>query len=228
MSFPAMIFAAGFGTRMGELTERLPKPLIEVAGKPLLNYAIDVLLEADINSIVVNAHYHSEQIKRHLASSNIKVSLEYPHILDTGGGLKAALPKLAANTVITQNADIIWVGPNPVKTLIAAWYPERMDSLMMCIPMEKARTRKEAGDYSIAKDGHVIQGRDYIFSGLQIMKTDCLYEIKKNSFSLKVMWDKMVMAKRLFALKYQGIWCDVGYPEGIEIAEATLIDNHNV
>ena len=223
-----MIFAAGFGTRMGPLTERLPKPLLKVAGKPLLNYAIDVLLDAEVNSIVVNAHYHADQIEQHLASFNIAVSLEYPTILDTGGGLKAALPKLASNTVITQNADIIWIGPNPVKTLIAAWCPAQMDGLMMCIPMKTARTQINAGDYSIAKDGRVILGRDYIYSGLQIMKTDRLYDIKEEVFSLKVIWDQWVTAERLFALKYRGIWCDVGYPEGIAMAEATLRDHQNV
>ncbi|MDG2401825.1 MAG: sugar phosphate nucleotidyltransferase, partial [Amylibacter sp.] len=114
----ALIFGAGFGTRMGEITKITPKPMVPILNKPLIDYAIDITLDANIQNIIVNLHYLPEQIENHLSNfKNIKTIHEYPRILETGGGLKNALPILGSSPVITLNSDIIWIGYNPIKSL---------------------------------------------------------------------------------------------------------------
>ncbi|MCY4301246.1 MAG: nucleotidyltransferase family protein [Aestuariivita sp.] len=222
MSFPAMIFAAGFGTRMRPITHDTPKPLVKVAGKPLIDYGLDRLAEAGISHIVANAHHLSDQIKNHLVPKGITINLEHPKILETGGGLKAALPKLGATTVLTLNSDVIWIGPNPIALLIDDWRPSKMDALLMCIPFVQARGHTGRGDFSINPDGSALRNGTHIYTGVQIIKTQ---EVSKNPleiFSINQTWDAIAKSGSLFARDYPGIWCDVGHPEGIEIAEQIL------
>ena len=126
-----MLFAAGFGTRMGELTRSRPKPLIPVAGRALLDHALDLAAGAGLSRQVVNAHYLAEQVVAHLDGRGIPVAVETPEILDTGGGLRAALPLLGPGPVFTLNTDAVWTGPNPLVTLAGAWDPARMDALLL-------------------------------------------------------------------------------------------------
>ena len=114
----ALIFGAGFGTRMGEITKITPKPMVPILNKPLIDYAIDITLDANIQNIIVNLHYLPEQIENHLSNfKNIKTIHEYPKILETGGGLKNALPILGPSPVITLNSDIIWIGFTTTRTM---------------------------------------------------------------------------------------------------------------
>lgn len=126
-----MIFAAGFGTRMGDLTKDRPKPLINVAGKALIDHALDRVTAYGAGTVVVNLHYKPELMRAHLADRGILFSEEQPEILETGGGLKAALPLLGDRPVFTMNSDAVWSGANPLRQLSQVWDPERMDALLL-------------------------------------------------------------------------------------------------
>ncbi len=217
-----MMFAAGFGTRMGALTADQPKPLIKIAGKPLIDHALDLVDDFGARRIVVNLHYKPEQLEKHLSGRDILLSHEQPDILETGGGLRHALPLLGDGPVFTSNTDAIWRGPNPFRLLADAWDPARMDALLLCVPPEHAKGHIGAGDFLIDAQGRACRGPGMVYSGVQIIRTDGLHDIPDPSFSLNVLWDRMLEDRRLFALPYPGAWCDVGRPDGIKLAEAML------
>lgn len=217
-----MLFAAGFGTRMGALTRTCPKPLINVAGKALLDHTLDLALATNPARIVVNTHYLGEQIARHLSGSDVILSPEQPDILETGGGLRHALPKLGPCPVFTGNTDAIWHGPNPFALLRAAWRPEDMDALMLCVAPANVIGHRGAGDFLIAEDGQLTRGPGVVYGGIQIIRTEGLAEIDEAAFSLNRLWDDMQKKNRLYGLTYPGKWCDVGSPEGIALAENLL------
>lgn len=216
-----MLFAAGFGTRMGALTEGRPKPLIEVAGKPLLDHALDQVNGTGLRC-VVNAHYKSEMIKAHLAGRDIQISDESDEILETGGGLKKALPLLDSNPVFTMNTDAVWKGPNPLRTLLDAWDGDQSDGLLLCIPKDRAIGHAGAGDFLIRQDGTLTRGAGLVYSGVQIIKTTQLADFPDRAFSLNVLWTRMMETGRLRGVRYDGQWCDVGHPGGITEAERML------
>lgn len=219
-----MLFAAGFGTRMGALTATRPKPLIPVAGKPLIDHALDLVSAHGLARTVVNTHYLPDQIEAHLAGRDITLSHEAPDILETGGGLRAALHLLGDGPVFTMNTDAVWSGPNPLAQLATAWNPDEMDALLLCIPPAAAIGHAGQGDFEIDPSGRARRGPGAIYSGLQILKTDALADIPDRAFSLNLLWNRMLEQNRLFATTYPGTWCDVGTPEGIDLAEAMLRD----
>lgn len=220
----AMLFAAGFGTRMKELTRDRPKPLISVAGKPLIDHTIELAREAGIEHLVANLHYKAQILADHLTPSGIQLSWELPDILETGGGLKAALPLVGKGPVITMNTDAIWSGPNPVKQLLKAWDPDTMDALLMCVPVSKTLGHSGGGDFALDAQGKLSRGGTLTYGGIQILKTDLLESIEQRVFSLNVLWDKIHDQGRLFGLSYPGRWCDVGHPGGIALAESLIHD----
>lgn len=222
-----MLFAAGFGTRMGALSAHKPKPLIEVNGRALIDHTLDLVDEIEPNTIVANLHYKPELLADHLASKNVNLSYEQPEILETGGGLRAALPMLGIDPVFTMNTDAIWKGPNPLLLLLDQWDPENMDALLMCVSKQNAVGHIGQGDFDMDKNGRISRGNEVIYGGVQIIKTDKLASISESVFSLNLLWNDMVLSDRLFASKYPGKWCDVGYPEGIKIAES-LLNSENV
>ncbi|WP_321830441.1 nucleotidyltransferase family protein [Thalassovita sp.] len=213
-----MLFAAGFGTRMGALTAKRPKPLVPVAGRALIDHALDLTAAAGISKTVVNLHYRGQMIRDHLAGRQILFA-EEPEILETGGGLKAALSLLGPDPVLTLNSDAIWQGPNPIEALLAAWDPTRMDAMMMLIPPKQALGYAGQGDFHMAENGQLTRGPGAIYGGVQILKTEGLAEIDQNAFSLNLLWDQMLAKGRLFGLTYPGAWCDVGNPDGLKLAE---------
>ena len=217
-----MLFAAGFGTRMGALTAARPKPLIEVAGRPLIDHALALAEGFGPLRRVANAHYRADQLEAHLAPRGVTVSREQPEILDTGGGLRHALPLLGANPVFTLNTDAVWSGPNPLRLLADAWDPTRMDALLLCVPLANAVGRKGGGDFDILRDGRLSRGGDLVYTGAQIVKTKALHAMTEPVFSLNVIWNQMAEQGRLCGLPYPGQWCDVGHPEGIRLAEEML------
>ena len=147
-----------------------------------------------------------------------------PQILETGGGLRTALPLLGEGPVFTLNSDAIWTGPNPLTALAGAWDPDRMDALLMLIPRENAHGHTGQGDFLPGTDGRLERGPGLIYSGAQIVKTDLLHEIEDDVFSLNILWNRMMDAGRLYGIAHDGAWCDVGRPEGIATAEAMLAD----
>ncbi|MFS4581656.1 nucleotidyltransferase family protein [Phaeobacter sp. C3_T13_0] len=224
-----MIFAAGLGTRMRHLTQHQPKPMIPVAGRPLIDRALDLARGIKPPVIVANTHYKSTVLHRHLANSEVVISHEQPKILDTGGGLRQALPLLGTNAgpVYTMNPDVIWRGLNPLSLLQKAWDPARMDALLTCIPIGRSIGRVGGGDFHTDEEGRLHRTGDLVYGGVQLLRTDRLAEIEKTAFSLNALWDLMAHDNRLFALEYPGHWCDVGTPEGIPLAEE-LITRHEI
>lgn len=217
----AMIFAAGFGTRMRPLTDHTPKPLLRVAGKPLLDHAADPALALGLSPIVVNAHYLADQVASAVATRpGLTLQDETPHILDTGGGLKAALPVLGVGPVFTMNSDAVWTGPNPYYRLAEAWRPEKMDALLMVIPAARAVAHQGSGSFTLTPQGRLTLGGPQVYTGLQIIKTDALRDIGEAVFSMHRLWEPALRAGRMFGLEHSGGWCDVGHPGGIELAEA--------
>lgn len=218
-----MLFAAGFGTRMGELTKDRPKPLIKVAGKPLLDHALEIANSAGIETKVVNAHYKSDQIVTHLKGrDDTRVVIEEPDVLDTGGGLRNALPLLSDGPVFTMNTDAVWTGANPIEELRAAWDPDRMDALLLLIRKDRAVGYTRDGDFMMDEDGRLTRGPGYVYSGVQILRTEGLKFVPDRVFSLNILWDSMLLDERIFGVVHDGGWADVGHPDGITLAEGML------
>ncbi|QYX58451.1 nucleotidyltransferase family protein [Roseovarius sp. SCSIO 43702] len=217
-----MLFAAGFGTRMRPLTDLRPKPLIEVAGRTLLDHALDVASGVPVTRIVVNAHYKADQIIANLASQDIAVSLEESRILDTGGGLKAALPLFSAETIATLNTDAVWTGPNALGTLLAAWDPARMDALLLCVPSNRTEGRAGPGDFSRDGTGSLKRGGDLVYTGAQLIKRSVVETWPDDVFSLNALWNALLDERRLCGVEHPDHWCDVGHPGGIATAEKLL------
>lgn len=217
-----MIFAAGFGTRMGDLTKDRPKPLIEVAGQPLIDHALGWVEGFGARTIVVNLHYKADMLRDHLAERAVSFSEEKPDILETGGGLKASLPLLGRDPLFTMNSDVIWSGPNPLQELTHSWEPDRMDALLLCVPLSHTIGHSGAGDFEMSKQGRLSRGLGQVYSGLQIINPDLLATVKEKAFSLNKVWNVALDHGRLFGASYPGTWCDVGHPQGIAMAEDML------
>ncbi|WP_306044696.1 nucleotidyltransferase family protein [Nioella sp. MMSF_3534] len=227
MTPPAcMILAAGFGTRMGPLTQTRPKPLIPVAGRPLIDHALGQARGAGVGRIVVNGHHHADQMRAHLRGmADVAFSEEQPVILDSAGGIRHALPLLAADTIFTLNADAVWSGPNALATLAAAWDPERMDVLALMVPQSRAVGRQGGGDFARDADGRL--GWDKageVYTGAQILKAGLLDGYPEGPFSLHDVWRAAMAQGRMFGTPYKGYWADVGHPDGIALAEEMVTD----
>lgn len=222
-----MVFAAGFGTRMGRLAADRPKPLIPVAGRTLLDRTLALAEGQGIARIVVNAHYRAGQIAAHLAGRpGVAVLVEEPEILDTGGGLHAARPALGEGAVFTLNADAVFTGPNPLSTLRAAWDPARMDALLLLVPLARARGRAPPGDFAQDPSRRIARGGDLVYTGAQIVDPSRLAPLAAQgpAFSLNRLWDRLIAEGRAFGVVHPGGWADVGRPEGIPAAEALLAE----
>ncbi|SHF35325.1 MurNAc alpha-1-phosphate uridylyltransferase [Litoreibacter ascidiaceicola] len=225
----AMVFAAGFGTRMGDLTQNRPKPLIEVAGRALLDHALDLTDAAGVKA-VVNAHYKADMVAAHVKGRpDTELLVEQPEILDTGGGLKAALPHLGNAPVFTLNSDAIWAGPSPLDCLREAWRPEQMGALLLLVPLERTVGYTRAGNFATDAQDHLTRSSSgMVYTGAQVLHTGGLAKITEASFSLNVLWDQMLPEQRLFGVEYPGYWADVGTPDGIGLAEKMLEQHANV
>jgi MurNAc alpha-1-phosphate uridylyltransferase len=222
MTNSAMIFAAGRGTRMKALTQSMPKPLIEVAGKPLIDHALALLDHSPIQNRIVNTHYLGHMVVQHLVGKNVTISPENDLLLETGGGLKHALNLLQSPDVLTLNSDAVWAGENPVNALLSAWDPKRMDALLMLVARPNAIGHKGSGDFLLDEDGRLTRGAGLVYSGCQIIKTAAVSEISEDVFSLNVVWDRLLAKKSVFGMVHDGKICDVGHPEGIALAQDML------
>lgn len=220
-----MIFAAGFGTRMGVLTKTRPKPMIEVAGKPLIDHALDLAQPVSPSRIVINTHYLPDVLEGHLLGRAVTVINESPDILDTGGGLKNARGALGTGPAFTLNPDAMWKGPNPLEQLAAAWRPEHMGALLMLVPKGRAREHKGEGDFLLAETGKLSRGPGLVYSGAQIIDPALAAAMPEEAFSLNLVWNALMNEGRLYGIAYDGEWCDVGSPEGINSAEDMLADD---
>jgi len=217
-----MLFAAGFGTRMGELTRSRPKPLVQVAGRPLIEHALDLARAADVGPIVANVHYLPDQIITHLAGQDVLISDERDRILETGGGLRKALGLLGAGPVMTLNTDAVWSGPNVITQLREQWQSARMSALLALVPVERALGHTGKGDFALAPDGRISRGTGYVYTGAQALNPAGIETIPEAVFSLNLLWDRMISEGRAYGTVYPGRWCDVGRPDCIPLAEAML------
>lgn len=223
--YPLMVFAAGFGTRMGALTADRPKPLIPVAGRALIDHALSIADAAGVTRTVVNTHYRADQLATHLSGRGIAISHEPGQILETGGGLKAALPLLGEGPVAILNSDGIWTGPNPLLELAASWDGSRMEALLLLLPLSETLAHAPKGDFRLAADGRIDRGsgdEDHVYIGAQILHPARISATRDSVFSLNKPWTDMIAAGTAFGLIHRGGWCDVGHPEGIAAAEALL------
>lgn len=221
----AMILAAGFGTRMGALTANRPKPLIEVAGQSLLSHAIAAAEGAA--PLVVNGHYRAAQLRAHLRTvdPSARFSEETPDILDSGGGIKQALPWLGADPILTLNADAVWNGEAPARRLERHWDGHAMDALLLLVARDRAMGRQGGGDFALGPDGRLTWDKSdtgWVYTGAQILRTDAIAAHPECVFSLREIWETMMSRGRLYGCIYAGQWADVGHPAGIEEAEAML------
>lgn len=224
-----MLFAAGLGTRMAPLTKALPKPLVEVGGIPLVDHAIRQIDAAAVPRIVVNLHYKAEMIRTHLADRrDVAFSDETGELLDTGGGLKAALPLLGDGPVFTMNTDAVWSGGNPLSELAAAWDGARMEALLLLVHRDRAIGHSGEGDFDIGADGRLRRGSSYVYTGVQVIRTERIARMAERVFSLNRVWDAMIAEGRLFGTVHRGGFCDVGRPDCIALAEAHMQDSGHV
>ena len=218
MTTPILMFAAGFGTRMGALTANKPKSLVYVADMPLIDHALALTQSQRLGPIVVNLHYKGQMIRDHLIDYDIIFSDESNMILETGGGLRKAGPLLGGSPVVTLNTDAVWVGPNPIALLLNSWKPE-MEALLVTVPKPNVHGHLGAGDFQHDTAGRLSRGTGAVYSGLQMIRMDDLANIDNTKFSMNIIWDRIAARNGLYGVSYSGQWCDVGQLESIKIAE---------
>ena len=228
----AMLLSAGLGMRMRPLTETRPKPLVEFDGKALIDHALDRLEEAGIEEVVVNVHYLADQLEDHLktrSSPNIVISDERDALLDTGGGVKKALPLLGEDPILTFNSDSVWVegmGSN-LRELIEAFDPERMDALLMIADAVRTIGYCGKGDFEMDPDGRLSRREEsrtapYMFAGVQVIKPQLFVDGPEGAFSTNRIWDALIEKGTLFGRRMGGLWMHVGAPDDLQDAEAAL------
>lgn len=221
MSFPLFLFAAGLGTRMGALTADRPKPLIKVAGRSLLSHALALTETPEVGARFINTHYRAEQLVAALPPGITAV--HEPALLETGGGLKAALPLTGPGPAMTLNTDAIWTGANPLQELAAAWRDD-MDGLLLLAPADRATGHRGTGDF-LMQNNRLTRANGQpapVYLGAQILRAGRLAEIPDQVFSMNLLWDRLIAEGRLYGILHHGGWCDVGHPQAIPLAEALL------
>ncbi|MEM1313582.1 MAG: nucleotidyltransferase family protein [Pseudomonadota bacterium] len=228
----AMVMAAGRGTRMGELTRTTPKPLLKACGRPLIDRALDRAQEAGIEEAVVNVHHLADRLEAHLsrrATPRIVISDEREALLETGGGVRKALPLLGEAPALVLNSDAVWTGAAPVPALVSAWDEARMDALLLLVPRTRARAYTRPGDFFAGEDGRPRRRGDaatapLVYTGAQIIRPGVFAEGPDGAFSTNLIWDRLLVRGRLFAVVHDGDWVDVGTPAGLAEAEAAIAE----
>jgi MurNAc alpha-1-phosphate uridylyltransferase len=224
----AMILAAGLGTRMRPLTNDLPKPLIPVAGKPLIDWCVEWLEAGGVTQIVVNSSYRAAQLEAHLASHpHIHVSREGEPPLETGGGVAKALPMLGKNPFLTMNSDAILVGGDSLAQLNGAWSDEN-DFEMLLVPRARAIGWRGNGDFILdagcIRRPNAGEEADYVFTGVQVIHPRVFAGCPEGAFSLSALWNRSRgpegWYQRIHAIVHEGDWLNVGDLEGLKTAEA--------
>jgi len=227
----AMVLAAGLGKRMRPLTASQPKPLVRVAGRPLIDHALDRLAEAGLAKAVVNVHYLADALEAHVtvrAAPVVTVSDERDLLLETGGGMVKA-QALLPDPFFCINSDNIWLeGPKDVfHDLSDAWDRERMDALLALVPHLGAHNFRGKGDFGMDATGRVSRRRSgriapFIYTGIQLVSHRLLRDAPAGPFSTNVLWDRAIEEGRLYGIAFTGQWFEVGTPEAIPATEAAL------
>jgi MurNAc alpha-1-phosphate uridylyltransferase len=231
----AMVLAAGLGTRMRPITDTIPKPLVKIDGKPMIDYALDALKEAGVARAVVNVHHLAGQMEDHLRSYtglDILVSDEREALLDSGGGLAKGLKLLERGPLFVMNADLFWIGERPTRpsnlTRLAGFLDAaRMDMALLCVRIEDTTGHNGRNDFSLAADGRLKRYRDdtsnpVVYAGAIALNASLLDDAPEGPFSLNTYFDKAIARGRLYGMMLEGHWLTVGTPEAIDEAEETI------
>ena len=226
----AMVLAAGYGTRLKPLTDRMPKPLVPVLGKPMIDYSLDRLREFGIEEVVINVSHLKEQLSAHLAGCRdlaIRLSDE-TEPLETGGGLKKALPLLGSEAFFYINSDIIWLdeGETALDRLARHWDDAKMDFLLLAQPRAKAIGYDKGEDHLFVRRDNTIEWNDheapYMIASVGIIHPRVFAGVAEEKFSVKKLWLQALSQNRLFCLPHHGRWFQTGTLTDIEKAERLL------
>lgn len=225
----AMVLAAGFGQRMRPLTDTMPKPLVKVAGKALLDHVLDRLAVAGVEQAIVNVHYLGEQIVAHVAARTrpqIVISDERGELLDTGGGVVKALPLIGGAPFYHINSDTIWIdGVKPNLTRLAETFDAAaMDALLLLAPTAGSIGYAGRGDFLMASDGRLSRRAErdiapFVYAGAAILSPRLFDGAPQGAFSLTRLFNRAIEQGRLYGLRLEGLWMHVGTPEAIGQAE---------
>ena len=232
----AMVLAAGLGVRMRPLTDKMPKPLVRVAGRPLLDHVLDKLGDAGVSEAVVNVHYLPDQIIDHVAARTrprVIISDERDQVLGTGGGVVKALPLLGRRAVLPSSTPTrMWIdGVRPnLARLAEAFDPARMDILLLMAPTTSSIGYGGRGDYAMLPDGALRKRREhqvvpFVYAGAAIMSPSLFADAPAGEFSLTKMFDRANEQERLFGLRLDGVWMHVGTPDAVQAAEEAFLDS---
>ena len=230
----AMVLAAGLGTRMRPLTNHVPKPLVMVRGKALIDHVIDRLAEAGVERVVVNVHHHATLLREHLAKRKdveICVSDESDRVLGSGGGIFKALPLFNGAPFFVHNADSIWVEGygQALSRMIARWNPEEMDALLLVASLVNAIGYEGPGDFLMDSDGRLARVPEqrlspFAFPGVQIIHPRFFDGCSEGDFSINPLWDRAMERGRLYGMRLEGVWMHVGTPDALAQTEDYLAD----
>jgi MurNAc alpha-1-phosphate uridylyltransferase len=231
----AMVLAAGLGLRMRPLTDHMPKPLVRVAGRPLLDHVLDKLGDAGVGEAVVNVHYLPDQIIDHVADRTrprVIISDERDHVLGTGGGVVKALPQLGGAPFFLVNADTMWIdGVRPNLARLAETFdPARMDILLLMAPTTSSIGYNGHGDYAMLPEGPLRKRREhqvvpFVYAGAAIMSPSLFAGAPRGEFSLTKLFDAANEQERLFGLRLDGVWMHVGTPDAVGAAEEAFLES---
>ncbi|WP_211276782.1 nucleotidyltransferase family protein [Erythrobacter tepidarius] len=231
VSDTAMVLAAGLGKRMRPLTATQPKPLVRVAGKPLIDHALDRLADAGVAKAVINVHYLADALEAHVIARKapqVTISDERAMLLETGGGMIKALP-LLPDPFFALNADNIWLdGPNSAfAELSRRWDPAQMDALLLVVPHTRAANFNGPGDFHMDPLGRLSRRRDgriapFIYTGIQLVSHRLLRDAPEGPFSTNILWNRAIAEGRLYGLSFGGLWFEVGTPQAIRPTEEAL------
>ena len=223
----AFILAAGYGSRMKPLTDTRPKPMVEIAGKPLLDYILEHLVEAEVREVVVNAHHHGDQIvdwaetRAERFGLPVHVSVE-EELLDGGGGVKNALSYFEDEPFYVIAGDAFWVNAleqGTLADLAKRWDADKMDCLLLLQDANRMTLTKGVGDYDLNADGRCMRSLDktgtHMFTSLRIDHPRIFEETPEGSFSFLECMDAAQAAGRLFGLEHQGDWYHISTPEDL-------------
>jgi MurNAc alpha-1-phosphate uridylyltransferase len=231
----AMVLAAGLGTRMRPITDTIPKPLVKIGGKPMIDYALDSLVEAGVERAAVNVHHFADQMEDHLNAYrglDIAISDERNALMDSGGGLAKGLKLLDREPVFVMNADLFWIGepadrPNNLRRLAGFFDIERMDMALLCVRIEDTTGHNGRNDFSLGADGRLTRYRDdpsnpVVYAGAIVMSPALLDDAPDGPFNLNIYFDRAIARGRLFGMMMEGHWLTVGTPDAIDDAEETI------
>jgi MurNAc alpha-1-phosphate uridylyltransferase len=225
----AMVLAAGLGLRMRPISETLPKPLIPVQGRTMLDRVLDHLDMAGVPHRVVNLHWLGDKVRRHLAGRPGIAFSEEPDLLETGGGVAKALRLLGRDPFYVCNADVIWRNGavSALLRLAAAWDDEKMDALLLMQPTATAFGYEGTGDYFLDADGRAVRKQPhevtpFLFAGVQILHPRLFEGAPDGKFSLNLLYDRAQDAGRLFGIVHDGEWYHIGTPDSLAAADRLL------